>query len=245
MLVRMLTYFRRNHLALLALFVALGGTSYAAAKLPRNSVGPAQLQPNAVTSADVKNRTLRPQDFRRGTLLRGPKGATGPRGATGTVDTSNVFTKAQTDARYPRLASGTGTGDGPHLPSGTALVLRRVYSAHDPDNEVVAKVGGATFRRDASSESAFRVDNTGGSFEVNADCYGVTSVAPGPIAPIAKRATINAGVSALVMVHADAVEAFTCQLVYAANPPNQTQITLQQLESSNLWVGTLTSTDDQ
>jgi hypothetical protein len=193
----------------------------------------------------VKNRTLRSADFRPGTLLRGPKGDTGPRGTTGTVDTSNFFTKAQTDARYPRLASGTGTGDGPHLPSGSALVLRRVYSAHAPENEVIAKVGAATFRRDTSSESAFRVDNSAGAGPVNADCYGVTSGAGVPIAPIAKRATINAGASALVMVHADAVEAFTCQLLYAADPPNQTQITLQQLESSNLWIGTLTSTDDQ
>ena len=34
------TYVRRHHVALLGLFIALGGTSYAAVKLPRNSVGP-------------------------------------------------------------------------------------------------------------------------------------------------------------------------------------------------------------
>jgi hypothetical protein len=46
-----LTY--ANVLSTLALFVALGGASYAAVTLPRNSVGAAQLRPNAVTAAKL------------------------------------------------------------------------------------------------------------------------------------------------------------------------------------------------
>jgi hypothetical protein len=42
-------YLRRHHLALLALFVALGGTSYAASQLPANSVGTRQIVNRAVT----------------------------------------------------------------------------------------------------------------------------------------------------------------------------------------------------
>jgi hypothetical protein len=42
-------------IALIALFVALGGTSYAAIKLPKNSVGSKQLKKNAVTGAKIKN----------------------------------------------------------------------------------------------------------------------------------------------------------------------------------------------
>jgi hypothetical protein len=42
-----------NVAAALALFVALGGTGYAAISLPRNSVGPAQLQRAAVTSSKI------------------------------------------------------------------------------------------------------------------------------------------------------------------------------------------------
>lgn len=41
--------------SLLALFVALGGTSYAAFALPRNSVGSKQLKKNAVTTKKIKN----------------------------------------------------------------------------------------------------------------------------------------------------------------------------------------------
>lgn len=42
-------------IALTALFVALGGTSYAMFKVPDNSVGTAQLKDNAVATAKIKN----------------------------------------------------------------------------------------------------------------------------------------------------------------------------------------------
>jgi hypothetical protein len=42
-------------IAYLALFVALGGSAYAATQLPKNSVGTKQIKPNAVTTAKLKN----------------------------------------------------------------------------------------------------------------------------------------------------------------------------------------------
>jgi hypothetical protein len=71
--------------ACLALLVALSGTGIAAvtAALPRNSVGPLQLQNSAVTGPKVKNGTLSRSDFAAGTLLRGAAGAQGPPGAQG------------------------------------------------------------------------------------------------------------------------------------------------------------------
>jgi hypothetical protein len=44
-----------NVVACIALFVALGGVSYAATQLPKNSVGSKQLKKNAVTTAKIKN----------------------------------------------------------------------------------------------------------------------------------------------------------------------------------------------
>lgn len=52
-----------NVIATLALFIALGGSSYAALKLPRNSVGAAQLRPGAVHSSDVANGSLQAADL--------------------------------------------------------------------------------------------------------------------------------------------------------------------------------------
>lgn len=69
-------------LSSIALFVALGGTGYAAATLPRNSVGPTQLRTNAVTSAKVRNGSLLAKDFKAGQLPAGA-GAAGPKGDAG------------------------------------------------------------------------------------------------------------------------------------------------------------------
>src|SRR5580704_16067347 len=81
--------------ACVALVVALAGTSYAAFRLPANSVGTKQLQRGAVTKAKIAAATLRLLTARPGTGSSGPpgpagsrgpagpKGATGPTGATG------------------------------------------------------------------------------------------------------------------------------------------------------------------
>src|SRR5215217_2250603 len=73
--------------SVLALFVALGGTSYAAVKLPKNSVGSSQIKVNGVQSSDVKNGSLRGIDFRPGDLPAGQQGAKGEKGDPGTPGT--------------------------------------------------------------------------------------------------------------------------------------------------------------
>lgn len=76
-------------IAMIALVVAAAGGGYAAAKLPKNSVGTAQLRNGSVTSAKVKNHSLLAVDFKPGQLERvlptaiGPTGPTGPSGADG------------------------------------------------------------------------------------------------------------------------------------------------------------------
>jgi hypothetical protein len=77
-------------IALLALLVAVSGTSYAAVKLSRGSVTTATIRDQAVTSAkvkdgtitstDVRDRSLLARDFRAGQL---PAGRTGPQGVPG------------------------------------------------------------------------------------------------------------------------------------------------------------------
>lgn len=66
-----------NTVAVIALFIALGGASYAAIQVPKNSVGTKQLKKNAVTSKKLKDRSLLAKDFRSGQLPRGATGATG------------------------------------------------------------------------------------------------------------------------------------------------------------------------
>jgi len=52
-----------NVVALLALFVALGGGAYAAVALPANSVGSVQIRDGGVRSPDIRNGTVAPQDL--------------------------------------------------------------------------------------------------------------------------------------------------------------------------------------
>jgi hypothetical protein len=97
---KFLDYLRRHHVALLALFVALGGTSYAAAT---GSIDSRELKNNAVRSSDLRNNDVRGRDIRNGTigtadvgngsllaedflpgqLPAGPQGRPGPQGVPG------------------------------------------------------------------------------------------------------------------------------------------------------------------
>jgi hypothetical protein len=79
----LIAYLRRNAIACLALFVALGGTGYAAIAIPRNSVGTAQLKKGAVTGAKVKAHSLVGSDFKPGQLPAGPRGEAGAKGEAG------------------------------------------------------------------------------------------------------------------------------------------------------------------
>lgn len=124
--------------AFIALLVALGGTSYAALKLPRNSVGSAQIKKNAVSSSKVKSRSLRLSDFSttaRRALKgeRGPQGPVGergpqgePGGGPGGTSTPVLFYRsaggtvaAKPDPDNPRIAEQTAScGAGEHAVSG-------------------------------------------------------------------------------------------------------------------------------
>jgi hypothetical protein len=74
-----------NVTATIALFVALGGTSYAAVKLPKNSVGATELRSSSVRTAEVKDRALELRDLsvKARAALKGQTGAAGPAGPAG------------------------------------------------------------------------------------------------------------------------------------------------------------------
>jgi hypothetical protein len=97
-----------NVMSIIAVFIALGGTSYAAIKIPKNSVSSSQIKTGAVASSDVKDGALKKVDFKASDLPIGPtgpqglqgakgdKGADGTKGATGTIGAVTVQTTAAT-----------------------------------------------------------------------------------------------------------------------------------------------------
>jgi hypothetical protein len=88
-----LTYSRV--VATLALFVALGGSSFAAPardaakhlisgkSIKNNSISSSDIKNNSVGSKDIKNGSLLKKDFKAGQLPAGPRGPAGPAGGTG------------------------------------------------------------------------------------------------------------------------------------------------------------------
>jgi hypothetical protein len=81
---KLLRGLRGQAVAICALCLALGGTSYAAAVITGKNV-----KNNSLTSTDIKDHSLKGKDFARGTLKRGARGPAGPRGLQGPSGTAS------------------------------------------------------------------------------------------------------------------------------------------------------------
>jgi len=135
-------YLRRHHVGLLALFVAMSGTAYAAA-LPRNSVGTVQLKHNAVASTTVQDHSLLRKDWKAGQLQTGPRGYAGPHGAWGPMGLQGPPGIPGHDGRT-RL--GHSSGPSVTIPAGTTATATATCLA--PDH--VVSGGGFTKLRNAT-----------------------------------------------------------------------------------------------
>lgn len=100
--------------AFIALFIAIGGSSYAVTRLPNNSVGPKQLKRNAVTGAKVKNRSLTAADIKVASLA----GVASAASATNATNAANA-THAGAAAALDRVAYARAAGAVPAAPPPT------------------------------------------------------------------------------------------------------------------------------
>jgi hypothetical protein len=93
-------------IAVVALLMAMGGTGYAAFKLPKNSVKAKQIATGAVGSSEVKNKSLKVADISTAAqnALKGQKGDKGDTGAVGPSSATEVFRDSG-----PADISGSGT----------------------------------------------------------------------------------------------------------------------------------------
>jgi hypothetical protein len=97
---RFLAHLRGNAVAYIALFLSLGGSSYAAVQLSPGSVRTrtlangavtrAKLASNSVGSTQVANGTLMSKDFKPGQLLQGLKGDVGQSGQAGSAGSAGT-----------------------------------------------------------------------------------------------------------------------------------------------------------
>lgn len=97
----MIGYLKRHHVGFIALFIVLGGTSYAAATLPKNSVGQKQIRSGAVSESKL-SKGVRSKLAKTGKA--GPAGPSGPQGPKG--DTGAPGATGPSGARGPAGAEG-------------------------------------------------------------------------------------------------------------------------------------------
>ena len=105
-----LTY--SNVVATLALFIALGGSSYAALTLPKNSVGSKQLRAKAVGSSELRSRAVRGRHIAADSVTTSKlsrstrealRGNTGPMGPAGPAGPSGLTYKVSLDSNNRRI----------------------------------------------------------------------------------------------------------------------------------------------
>lgn len=101
-----------NTMASIAVMVALGGTSYAALTLPKNSVGERQIRTGAVRGSEVRNGSLGAKELSAAArkTLAGATGPVGPQGPVGPSATSNFAVIAATGERLAGNATGVVSG---------------------------------------------------------------------------------------------------------------------------------------
>jgi len=166
--------------ACLSLLVALGGVSYAAGMLPKNSVGTAQLQKkavtgpkinkNAVTGVKVKDGTLLAADFKAGQLPAGPQGpkgdtgaqgAPGPQGPKGDKGNAGATNVTKRSAVGPSAGAGGYSNAAASCQAGETLVGGGAVT-NSPPPAVPALISSAPDPNSASSWSAvYRNDGVG------------------------------------------------------------------------------------
>jgi hypothetical protein len=200
--------------AYLALFVALGGGAYAAGQLSKNTVGTKQLKRDSVTSLKVRDGSLRPEDFAKGTL-QGAEGAQGAQGPPGTPGTSRGF-QAFGSVNYDKFSSSPygSTVVSLDVPPGAYFATASV--AAETVNAITGTVicrlineGGAGLRSATTRAQPVRADGTADNFTLTA-LFQVTSGQTLDLECYTDTATSGARVSAnIVAVQISDVTGFT------------------------------------
>jgi hypothetical protein len=133
--------------ALLGLFVALGGTTWAAVSLPAHSVGAAQLKRNAVTGEKVKDHSLTGADIRLASL------GTVPAAAHATSADSATHAASADLAAHATAADAAGSAFSTHFETGIAVpaVATAVASLHVPAGSYVLAAKGQVDTQTASA----------------------------------------------------------------------------------------------
>lgn len=168
-----LTY--ANVMATVAVFIALGGASYAAFKLPKNSVGTKQIKKEAVTPSKIKRGTLTGRQIDASTLGKVP--------AAQAADTANTANSLAPGEPWRDLALYTPTQW--HNSIYSAFQTAAYYKDHEGIVHLRGRLEGGVgniiaklpngFRPAANKEIDFPMICSGGSHCNDSVGYGAIS----------------------------------------------------------------------
>jgi hypothetical protein len=154
-------------ISLVALFVALGGTGYAAFAVPRNSVGSAQVVNHSLRTADLSRKAVAALKGGRGP--EGPSGPQGPAGATGAAGTARAYaevddsTPSLVAARTKNFTAVTRTDDGVYCLTPAAGIDPRAVATSTAEDFGLSDTDGLVMVVGSGS------DCSAGQFEVETD----------------------------------------------------------------------------
>jgi hypothetical protein len=211
MLRSIIFHLRNNAVGYVALFAALGGTSYAAVRLApgsvtnralaTGSVSHAKLAADSVSSANILNGSLKRGDFNAGTLKalvkNGSTGANGASGANGGRGTGVMGPAgpagpagANGSASIIVRARGTGTVSAPHGASTSVPIGSATWTQATGEMDLIT--GSATFAIPSSCTGSF-----GNSLVISVDGTPAT-FALAPSAPASTTVTMPLNVTSVM-----------------------------------------------
>jgi hypothetical protein len=149
-----------NVMATAAVFVALGGSSYAAISITgknvkNSSLTGMDLKDSSITGKDVEDGALRARDFKPGELPKGDKGDKGEPGTNASVN--GVAAGGDLTGAYPnpRLAAGAVTGTDVAGDTLTGEHVDEATLGQVPDAATLDGLGPETFERPATATASF------------------------------------------------------------------------------------------
>jgi hypothetical protein len=175
-------YVRRHHIALLALFFALGGTAVAASNslLPKNSVGTKQVINGSLAKADLSKKAVTALKGNKGARgipgaagPQGPQGAQGAQGPAGApnpnADTVNGYAaseiarvaQASTVNRVTGLTLSTLKSVSITAPKAGFVLVTGTFEVYNPSTTCPCEIHARLRDTVANTDSAHTFDNVG------------------------------------------------------------------------------------